>query len=66
MSTIEEIERSIRRLSREELAALREWFALFDADVWDRQLEEDAQAGKLDELADEALQDDESGRCTDL
>jgi hypothetical protein len=66
MSTLQEIEEAVRQLSAEELAAFRRWFAEFDAAVWDRQIEEDVAAGRLDQLADEALQDRSEGRCTDL
>jgi hypothetical protein len=65
MSTLEEIEDAVRRLSSEELAAFRTWFAQLDAAAWDRQIEEDAAAGRLDALADEALNDLREGRCTD-
>ena len=37
-----------------------------DAEVWDRQLEEDVRAGRLDALAEEALRDLREGCCTDL
>lgn len=37
-----------------------------DWEAWDRQLEEDVKAGKLDQLAEEALGDLRAGRCTDL
>lgn len=66
MSTIQDIEAAISRLSPEDLAAFRRWFAEFDARRWDRQLEADAAAGRLDELAGEALDDLRHGRCTDL
>jgi hypothetical protein len=66
MSTIEEIERAVRELSPAELARFRAWFAEFDASVWDRQLEADVAAGRLDVLAEEALHDLREGRCTDL
>jgi hypothetical protein len=66
MSTITEIERAIERLSPQELARLRAWFADFDAERWDRQFEADVAAGRLDKLADEALGDLRRGRCTDL
>jgi hypothetical protein len=65
MSTLEEIEDAVRRLSPKELAAFREWFAQLDADAWDRQIEKDVAAGRLDALADEALNDLREGRCTD-
>lgn len=66
MSTVQEIQKAVRHLSPEDLAAFRAWFAEFDASVWDRQLEEDVAAGRLDPLAEEALQDLREGRCTDL
>ncbi len=65
MSTIEEIEDAVRRLSSKELASFRAWFAQFDAAAWDRQIDEDVAAGRLDALADEALNDLREGRCTD-
>jgi hypothetical protein len=66
MSTVQETENAIRKLPTEDLAALRAWFAEFDASTWDRQFEEDVAAGRLDELAEEALRDLREGRCTDL
>ena len=66
MSTVQEIEDAIQRLSPSDLAALRAWFAEYDALLWDRQLEQDAAAGKLDALAEEALGDLRDGRCTNL
>jgi hypothetical protein len=66
MSTVQDIENAIRQLSPEDLAAFRAWFAEFDAVVWDQQLEEDVAAGRLDQLAEEALQEFRAGRCTDL
>jgi hypothetical protein len=66
MSSIQEIEHAIRQLSPEDLASFRAWFAEFDASVWDRQIEDDVAAGRLDALADEALQDLREGRCTEL
>lgn len=66
MSTVKEIESAVRKLSRNDLQSFRSWFQEFDADVWDKQFEEDAQAGRLDTLADEALQELREGRCKDL
>jgi hypothetical protein len=66
MSNVQEIENAIRRLSPKELADLREWFAEFDAAAWDQQLERDVAAGKLDRLAEQAIDDFENGRTTDL
>lgn len=66
MDTIDEIKTVITKMSREELSSFRHWFETFDAEVWDRQFEEDVFAGKLDDLASEALLDLKEGRCTDL
>jgi hypothetical protein len=65
MSTVEEIEEAVRRLSADDLAVFRAWFAQLDAAAWDRQIEEDVASGRLDTLADEALRDLHEGRCTD-
>ena len=66
MDTIQELKTAVSKLSREELSAFRTWFAEFDAEAWDRQFEQDVAAGRLDALAEEALQDLRKGRCTDL
>ena len=66
MSTVQEIQAAVSQLSPADLAAFREWYAEFDASLWDRQLEADVAAGRLDQLADEALKDLTEGRCTEL
>lgn len=64
MGKVEKIEREIQDLSPEEMTELREWFAAFDAEAWDRQFEADVRAGKLDALAEKALKAHASGRTT--
>jgi hypothetical protein len=66
MSSLQEIETAISQLSKDELTAFRIWFAEFDAEIWDRQFEEDVASGRLNKLADRALQHLREGRCTDL
>jgi hypothetical protein len=66
MNTLQEIERAVSQLSQDELADFRAWFAEFDADAWDRQFEADVTSGRLDALAEKALQDLQEGRCSDL
>ena len=61
MGGIKAIEKAIEALPPSELAAFRRWFAEFDAASWDRQIDADAAAGKLDELAAEALADFQAG-----
>ena len=55
MGAIEKLELLVKSLSPEDLAKFREWFAEFDAQIWDRQIESDAAAGKLDRLIDESM-----------
>ncbi len=66
MNNLKDVEQAIKQLSSEELAAFRAWFAEFDAEVWDRQFEEDVAAGRLDKLGEKALKHLREGRCTDL
>jgi hypothetical protein len=49
-----------------ELAEFRRWFADFDGNAWDRQIEQDAASGKLDLLAAEALADFRAGSARKL
>lgn len=65
MSTVQEIEAALQRLTPEERADFRAWYAEFDSEEWDRQIEEDVAAGRLDWLIAEARDDNRHGRCTD-
>lgn len=66
MSRVERIEGQVKSLNPEELKAFRDWFARYDAEMWDRQIEEDAAGGKLLSLAERALNQHDSGRSTRL
>jgi hypothetical protein len=66
MSSVVEIEQAVKQLGTDELAKFRTWFAEYDAEIWDRQFEADAAAGRLDFLKDEALRDLSEGKCVDL
>ena len=66
MSKVEAIEQQIEKLSADELAAFRRWYAAFDAEDWDRQFEADVKAGRLDALADQALRDHTTGQTKPL
>ena len=52
MSRVEQIEGQVKSLSANELKAFRKWFARYDAEIWDRQIEADANNGKLRSLAE--------------
>ena len=38
----------------------------FEARTWDKQFEEDAKSGKLDDIADQAIDDFKNDRCKGL
>jgi hypothetical protein len=54
MSTVIEIERAIEKLPAQDLTRLAKWILDRDNDQWDRQMDTDAAAGKLDFLIKEA------------
>lgn len=64
--SVRELEKAVAVLSPEELREFRAWFADFDMAQWDRQIEEDSNAGRLDHLINKALEDHRAGRTTDL
>jgi hypothetical protein len=66
MPTLHDLEEAVRALPPQDFAAFRSWFAEYDAALWDRQIEEDVQAGRLDEIMDEATREFREGRCRDL
>ena len=66
MGSIKSIEKAVEALPPGELAEFRRWFAEFDAAAWDRQIEQDAVDGKLDQLAAEALADYRLGPAREL
>ena len=66
MSKLEALEKRVSGLPAEELSEFRRWFAEFDAAAWDREIERDVKAVKLDALADEALRDHAAGKSTEF
>ena len=66
MSTLQDIEKAVQELSPDQLATFRAWFVEYDQALWDKQLERDIASGRLDSLADEAVEDLRNGRCSDL
>jgi hypothetical protein len=66
MGRVESLQQQIQELSPEELAELRDWFLELDWKGWDAQLEDDVRAGRLDDLANQALRDHAAGKTTPL
>jgi hypothetical protein len=64
--SLQELEAAVAELPPEKLSEFAQWFEEYLADAWDRQIEADVAAGRLDALAEKALKDFHEGRCTDL
>ena len=62
VTKVEELTREVQKLDCAELIDFRKWFEEYTADMWDQQIEEDVQAGKLDHLAQAALAEHYSGK----
>jgi hypothetical protein len=65
MTDIEELEKRVRSLSPDRLAKFREWFYEFDNELWDRQIEADAKAGKFKKLIEKARKEFVRGEVRD-
>jgi hypothetical protein len=66
MSTLAEIEDAIEKLPNEQLFQLTDWISERFSDAWDRQIEQDIVAGKLDDLAAEAIAEHRAGQSLPL
>jgi len=63
---LKELENTIAHLPPEEVARFREWFLEFDAEQFDRRIQDDADSGRLDALAESALAEHAAGRAKPL
>ena len=66
MSTVQEIESAIEKLSLEERAELIAKFCAWNDDGWDRQMQADAAAGKFAALNEAAGNANRSGQTKPL
>ena len=66
MSKIEELKTDIERLSSEEAAELFRWLSEREWESWDKEMEADSQAGRLDFLVREAHQEKARGTLKEL
>jgi len=66
MIRVQEIQAAIEALPDKEYAILRQWFSKRDWEQWDKQIEADAGAGKLDFLLKDAAEDKAAGRLREL
>ena len=66
MTRVKALEQEISKLSPSELAELRDWLLEQDWDTWDRQIEKDAESGKLDKLFKKSLADYKAGKSKEI
>jgi len=66
MTTVDDIKKAVSGLDPGDLAQFRAWFEAFDEAWFDQKIERDAQAGKLDGLAEQALRDFREGRTREI
>jgi cell division inhibitor SulA len=66
MSTVQEIETAIQKLKPGEIHEVADWLQELREELWDKQIDADAKAGRLDKLMEEAKQDFLAGRCKPL
>jgi hypothetical protein len=61
--SVEDLQAAVAKLAPDELVKFRAWLDAFEADSFDRKIERDANAGRLDRLAEEALAEFRAGRA---
>ncbi len=66
MSKVDELKTEIERLPQEEFTELIRWVSEKDRERWDEEIEADPEAGKLDFLMREALQEKAKGTLKEL
>jgi hypothetical protein len=66
MTVVEQLQEAVKQLSTEELKEFCTWWETFQESLWDQQIAEDFQAGRLDHLIAEAEAEFEAGRYQEL
>ena len=66
MSKLDELKAEIESLPSEEFSEIFRWLSEKDWQRWDKDIEADSQAGKLDFLLDEAREEKAKGTLKDL
>jgi len=66
MTKVQALMSEVQSLIRDELREFRSWFADYDGEIWDRQIEADSKAGKFDQLEAEALAEFDRGETTEF
>lgn len=66
MNALEQLEQQVLQLSSGDLAKFRAWFLELDHQLWDKEIEADFWAGKLDRLINEARAELKAGKTRAL
>jgi hypothetical protein len=66
MSSVVEIESALRALPVKDARAVADWLQEYLDHQWDKQMDEDMTAGRLDKLAEQALDHYRAGRVKPL
>ncbi|MYC34648.1 MAG: hypothetical protein F4X64_15910 [Chloroflexi bacterium] len=61
MTSVTEIQEAILNLTAAEYAELMKWLDELEEDPWDRQIEEDVKAGRLDFFKEKVMEAKENG-----
>ena len=64
--SVTEIESAITQLSAKEVAELMAWLQNYHDQVWDKQIEDDLEAGRLDKLLAEVDEEHRAGLARPL
>ncbi len=64
--SLRELETAVTKLPSEELNVFAQWFQEYLSDEWDRQIEADVKAGRLDKILKKVDEEIETGRVTPL
>lgn len=66
MDALEHLEQQVLQLSSEDLEKFRAWFLELDHQLWDKEIEADFRAGRLDRLINEARAELKAGKTRAL
>lgn len=64
--SLQELEAAVSQLPADELNVFAQWFEEYLAGIWDRRIESDIKAGRLDDAGRRADADFDAGRCKPL
>ena len=66
MAKVDELKTEIEKLPREDFSELVRWLSVKDWERWDKEIEADSEAGRLDFLVREAFEAKAKGTLKDL